>query len=131
MKQGKAIYNLLSSASAVTDIVANRIYPLRVPDKTAFPCITYQTISNVPYNSKSGFTSYQSRVQVNVFENDYNNAFILSDAIKTALADKVGTFGGVVVQGTKFLNQIDQEEDFADGFGLVHFILDFNITYNE
>ena len=131
MKQGKAIYNLLSSASAVTDIVANRIYPLRVPDKTTFPCITYQTISNVPYNSKSGFTSYQSRVQVNVFENDYNNAFILSDAIKTALADKVGTFGSVVVQGTKLLNQIDQEEDFADGFGLVHFILEFSITCNE
>ena len=70
-------------------------------------------------------------MQVNVFENDYNNAFILSDAIKTALADKVGTFGSVVVQGTKFLNQIDEEEDFADGFGLVHFILEFSITYNE
>lgn len=132
MNHGKAIYNILNSSSNVTNLVSSRIYPLRVPQNTSFPCITYQTISNVPINTKSGFKTYQARTQVNAFANNYSSCHEVASAVRGALSDVIyGTYGDVVVQTIKLVNQIDQEEDFADAEGIVHFIMDFIITYNE
>lgn len=131
MIQGKLIKSVLSSVTAITDLVGTRIVPLRVPEKTEYPIITYQTISNVPYNSKSGFSNYKARMQVNVFETDYKKGVTLSTLVVDALADLApSTYGGVVASGSKLISQTDQEEDYADGSGLVHFVLEFFIDYN-
>lgn len=131
MNHGKAIYSILNGNSSIDSIVDGRIYQIRVPQKAIFPCITYQTISNVPQNSKSGFKIYISRVQIDVFSATYKGCVELSSLIKDTLADlPYGTYGGVVIHASKLTNQTDQSEDFADGDGLFHFILEFFITYN-
>ena len=52
MTVGKAIYNILSNTTAVTDIVSTKIYPEIAPQNESQPYIVYSVVSNSPSNTK-------------------------------------------------------------------------------
>jgi hypothetical protein len=128
MEAGKAIYNILSNAAGVTAITTS-IYGNEAKQGIDFPCVVYNTISDVGVNSKSGMAAINSRVQVSCFAEKYEDANSLAIAVRATLADKAkGTYGGVNVQVIKF----DSSNDLTDsaGFDGVHHIsLDFFIYY--
>lgn len=128
MEAGKAIYNILSNAAGVTALTTS-IYGNEAKQGIDFPCIVYNTISDVGLNSKSGMAAITSRVQVSCFAEKYEDANALAIAVRSALADKAkGSYGGVSVQVIKF----DSANDLTDtaGFDGVHHIsLDFFIYY--
>lgn len=130
MEAGKAIYNILSNASAVTTITP-RIYGNEARQGVVFPAITYNIVSNVPFNTKSGIGAYKSRVQVSCFAETYDGANALAIVVRNALADKaLGSYGGVICQSIK----LDNTQDFTDsaGFdGVYHISLDFLIHYSN
>lgn len=132
MNHGIAIKTKILADTSITSIIGARLYPLRVPELSPFPCLTYQTVSNVPYNSKTNFKGYKARVQINVFTNTYKSCVDLSKLIVDCLADvKSETIGTLFVHSIRLENTNDQEEDFANGDGLVHNILEFFIDYNR
>jgi hypothetical protein len=130
MEAGKAIYSILSGDSNVTTITA-LIYGNEARQGITIPCIVYNTISDTPLNTKSGFNALVSRVQVSCFAETYEAVNALAIVVRNSLADKaLGTYGGVVVQNIKFESSQDFTES-AGNDGVFHVSLDFMVHYNR
>ncbi len=79
----------IAAATVVTDLIDDRIIPLRALPKTTIPLIAYQTdTSNYDknYNGPSGFSSHE--VTVACVGNDYDEAEQLGNAVVTLLSLK-------------------------------------------
>jgi len=121
----KAVYNILSSASAITDIVSTRIYPRNAPQNTAFPCIVYQVQSAAPTDSKDVPSDLDDvRVQIDCWAKStaskagYDQAEELQEAVRTAIDGITpGTYGTVEVSGIKFLNENDLLSEELEVYG--------------
>lgn len=82
------IYALLRANAAVTDIVADRIYPVIAPQGGAAPYIVYTRISSAPNADLSGATDAENhRVQVDVYADTFADVHALADAAQVALND--------------------------------------------
>jgi hypothetical protein len=77
---GETLYTLLGP------LVGNRIYPMIVPEteQNAPPYIVWQVISSQSQNTLEGPTGHEwLRVQIDVYDSDYDNCVQLShDAVK-------------------------------------------------
>lgn len=78
------IYSVLSSATAITDIVGSRIYPLVLPTDPTLPAITYSTVASVsnPTMTTRGLT--RSRIQIDCWtegDSAYLSGCTLRDAV--------------------------------------------------
>lgn len=126
-----AIYNILSNNSALTAVVSTRINPLRLPQETSFPAITYQTISVVPHPSKSGPSKSDfARVQINSFGTTYQSAVQVADLVRTALQVATpGVFNSVSVQTIYYDGEAHLSEDYAGFAGIYHIASDYIINY--
>ena len=62
------IYSRLSGYAALTAIVGTRICPIRLPQNTSFPAVTFQIISaNRPSAFSSDTGDVQYRIQVDIY----------------------------------------------------------------
>jgi hypothetical protein len=96
MNIAAALNKYLLAQSTVTALVGTRIYPLVSPVDCEYPLIVYQEISDVPYHAMGQDASiYSPRFQVSVYAQTYLSAKTVSAAVKTALRDATGTWGGV------------------------------------
>lgn len=135
----ESIYNILSNNAAVSAIVGTRIYPMRLPINTAYPAITYQLVSDVPENSKTGRAIYyNARVQVNCFARDITGksgvkgAQELQRAVLSALERITpGVYGGILVINSTHLGTMQRLDDFGDYDGVNFFIVEFNICHGS
>lgn len=125
MNYGKAIFNILSNDSNVTNIVSGRIYPTRAFNNAALPYVVYSQISNEPQNEKGRAATVDiATYQVSCFAKDYSQAVDLADAVRKALEKQSGTFNGVdvediVVEGSN--------EVFDEDQGVHHIPIDFGL----
>jgi hypothetical protein len=86
MSASTIIYGILSSSAAVTGVVGTRIYPQQMPQTTAFPALTFTTISTVPNNTKSGVSTMdQLRIQVTMVANLQSTIDDIGTKVRTAL----------------------------------------------
>lgn len=133
----EAIYNILSNTAGVTAIVSTRIYPVRLPLDTDYPAVTFQLVSSIPENHKTGRANYfNSRIQVNCFAVDTSTAsgnqksIDLAVAVKAALERKTpGTYGGIGVKNITLLNEFDLTDDSSDYEGVFYRVLEFNMCH--
>lgn len=133
MKAINAVYNILSNNSALTAVVSTRINPLRIPQESAFPAISYQLVSVIPHPSKSGSSQSDfARVQINSFGTTYQSAVQVSDLVRSAMQVSLpSTFNGVVIQSCEFDGEVHMTDDNADFAGVYHIAQDFIINYNR
>ena len=83
---GVAIYSILKNDSAVAALVGVKIYPMQTKEGDSAPYITYQTISNVPSNTKQTASLLDRyRVQVSCFSKVYEDAIFLAKLVRNAL----------------------------------------------
>ena len=54
MEIGKAIYNILSTTTNISDLVGTRIFPNVAPQTTTFPFIIYDVNGVQPNDTKDG-----------------------------------------------------------------------------
>jgi len=131
MKSLKAVYNILTSNTALNTAVSGRISPLRLPQATSFPAISYYQVSLVPYNTKSGYSKSDfARVQVNIFGLTIASCIDISDKVRTAMEINPGTFNGVYVHQAKFDNEVLLSDDSAGEEGIFHIAQDYIIHLN-
>lgn len=129
MESGKIVYSILSADSNVTAITDN-IYGNEARQGITLPCVVYEIISNVPFNSKSGMRAFQSRVQCSCYSESYDGANALAIAVRNSLADKpMGTYGTYLTQGISFEGSQDFRDE-AGQDGVYHVALDFLIYFN-
>tara|TARA_R100001443_G_scaffold85795_2_gene92511 strand:+ start:226 stop:618 length:393 start_codon:yes stop_codon:yes gene_type:complete len=103
---GKAIYNILSNTSAVTDIVSTKIYPEIAPQNESQPYIVYSVVSNNPTDTKEDNGNVdEASIEVYCFNTKYTTAIDLGVAVRAALERRNGTFGGVKIQSINYTNE--------------------------
>ena len=103
---GKAIYNILSNVTAVTDIVSTKIYPEIAPQNESQPYLVYSVVSNSPTDTKEENGNVdEATIEVYCFNTNYSTAIDLGVAVRAALERKNGTYGGVQIQSINYTNE--------------------------
>lgn len=119
---GKAIYNILSNNTNLTERVDTKIYPLVADNGTTFPFIVYKRLNVVPATSKDKFIySELSTVQVVIASDNYNDSIEIAELVQSALQGQKGIFDGIKINNIEY---VDASEDFIDDTFIQ------NITFN-
>ncbi len=110
----------LKSMTAVTDIVGQHIYPIKIRQGVSLPYITFQQISDPPVNASKGATPTSAmRMQVNCFEDTYDKAHTLAAAVRgdEAVVSPTGISGWIDGSGEVWHldNELDSADDVRDG----------------
>lgn len=112
----EAIKALLSGDSGVTNIVGTRIYPIRAPDNSLLPMITYQRVSNIKEHcvskEKASFTDTVFQIDCWVKQSDTIGVLRnLASAVRNVLDDYRGVTSGIDIQAILSDNEFDQPWD--------------------
>ena len=132
MKSLNAVYNILSTNTALNAQVNGRINPLRIAKNSELPAISYFQVSLIPKNTKSGYSKTDfARVQINIFGLTIQSCNAVSELVRTAMEINPGTFGGVYVHQAQFDNEVPLSDDSAGEEGIYHVAQDYIINYNR
>jgi len=130
----KIAYNILSNYSALTALVSTRINPLRIPQESAFPAISYNLVSVIasPTNTSHSRTDF-ARVQVNSFGITFASATAVAEKVRAAFeaATLPGTFNTVKCQAIEFDSEVQLTDDEAGFAGIYQISQDFIINYTR
>lgn len=100
MSQLTALYNILSGATAITDVVSTRIYPIFPPQRAAFPLLVFTTNTPSVVDHKSGTAAVDEvEIQVDTYTKTALDGETLQAAVRSALDGYTGTTGGVNIIG--------------------------------
>lgn len=130
----EGLYTKLSGTTAVSDIVAARIYPLLVPQGGTLPAIVYQRISGEHEHSHDGISGLATaRFQITSIAATYTAAKALAEQVRIALDCKTGTWGTTDVQSSFLTNDTDAAYEPLPGSatGTVGISADYEFGYAE
>tara|TARA_R110000803_G_C11930637_1_gene315403 strand:+ start:743 stop:1132 length:390 start_codon:yes stop_codon:yes gene_type:complete len=113
MNEGKAIYSILTTDSAVSAIVSSRVYPQIAAQGAAFPFVVYVINDITPSDTKSGVSTLDEvRYEILAISENYAEAADLNEKIRTALDRYTGTVAGVVINSIQF-TELETDYDTA------------------
>lgn len=115
-----ALRDALANHPEVAPLVADRIYPRRLPEGWMAPAITYFRVSSSPVLSQEGVSLDNPRIQIDCWANDPDTAEELSIAVRHALA---GRWPTSMAQSAIPIS--DQNVDDPDTL-IHHWILEFS-----
>lgn len=128
----KIAYNILSNYGELTSLVSTRINPLRIPQESAFPAISYNLVSVItsPTNTSHSRTDF-ARVQVNSFGVTFSDAINVAAQVRAAFeaATYPGIFNGVLCQAVEIDSEMHMTDDEAGFAGIYQVSQDFIINY--
>lgn len=90
MSPGEAVKLVLAADSRVTDRVAQRIFPVRIPEGVVtWPVVVYTVISQVPQDTfeSDGGVFTESRVQIDCYARQYLDSDLLAEAVEDVLLE--------------------------------------------
>jgi hypothetical protein len=103
MNYGKAVFNILSSFSDVTNEVGNRISPVRSFNEDQYPYLVYSITSNDPQPVKSKQTPVDiPTIQIDVFAVTHEKAASISEKIRNNLDKFSGDVQGIQIADVVF-----------------------------
>ena len=129
MEIGKAIYNILSTTTNISNLVGTRIFPNVAPQTTTFPFIIYDVNGVQPNDTKEGVSTLDTNdVMISCYSETYSEASRLAQYIRIAM-DRIneGTYGGEQIQSSQFQSYNDIFDDTSDDAGIYRKALDFQI----
>jgi hypothetical protein len=92
-----SLYDYLTGQTSISSVVSTRVYPLKRPQGTALPAITYKVISKIFSHRLSGSDgTARARVQISCFSRNYLQALEMAEALRLCLdgySTKIGDFG--------------------------------------
>lgn len=111
----EGLTSLLLASNQLQQLVGDRIYPVLVPESSPYPCISYQTISEVSDNTSDGPSGYvDRRIQVDAWGKSYPDVRHAQDAVRQAIEGFSGTLSdGTVVMSVRSVNSFDGFESDA------------------
>lgn len=128
----KIAYNILSNYSALTALVSTRINPLRIPQESAFPAISYNLVSVIasPTNTSHSRTDF-ARVQVNSFGTTFASATAVAEKVRAAFEapSYPNIFNDYYCQAIEFDGEVHLTDDEAGFAGIYQVSQDFIINY--
>ena len=94
------LHSLLSADSTLSELVGTRIYPVFVPESTAFPCLSYQVVSGSSDVALDDTVVREKRIQFDAWAQTYG----VSKQIESALAEILEGYSGTLEDGTTILD---------------------------
>lgn len=81
------LYNTLKNDTDITDLVDDRIFPIVIPEKTDYPCISYQSISDRDITTMNNDlpTLNFKRLQINIWSKSYLECKDLESKVRNAI----------------------------------------------
>ena len=134
MSANKITYNILSTNAALTALISTRLNPVRIPQGSSFPAVSYNLVSEVPNPTKSGHSRTEfARVQVNAYGNTLASAEAVASAIRTAFEAVTlpGTFNGIKCQTIEYDGENQTADDQAAFAGLYQISQDYLINFTR
>jgi len=114
--------DVVARLEAAVPLVANRIYPLLLPQSPTFPAVVYLRVSGLRVQSHDGDSALQHpRFQFSCWAETYTEALAVAEQVRTALQG--ATTAGVGIYETA--------HDFYDAeTGWYHIPVDITIWHN-
>lgn len=134
MSANKIVYNILSNNVALTALISTRLNPVRIPQESLFPAVSYHIISEVPSPTKSGHSRTEfARVQVNAYGTTLASAESVASAIRTAFEAVTlpNTFNSVKCQTIEYDGENQTADDTANFAGLYQVSQDYIINFTR
>ena len=119
------IYKILTEATGVNAIVGLNVFPIIADQKTQTPFIVYE-LEELPRYSKG--SDYEYLITVNGVEETPTKAFILSDAIKTAMENANEVFK---YEGAQTHYQNEKELIIKQRYKIKYFLTPETVTPPE
>lgn len=107
------------------DLVGERIYILKLPQKPTLPAITYYRVSNLRHHDID--VSYP-RFQFDSWASTYEEVRNVANEIRRALQREKGLWNGIKVIQVVYLNEVEMYENDTE---IYHIATDFQILYRE
>lgn len=107
---GKAVYAILTGDATVSGLVSTRVYPVRAPQDVSYPYVVYTPTNTTPTDTKDGVSPLDViGVQVDVYDDNYDDMVTLAGAIRNALDRYSGTAGGQAVQRIRLVSEVSDQ----------------------
>ena len=130
MAIGKAIYNILSNDSAVSNSVGDRIFPNRIQIDNRMPCIVYQVVTTQPSNTKNSKSNLDViSVDITAFGETYDKTNRLASDIRRAMDYQFTdtTQSGIKIQHISFQGLSDEYDESFGDHGIHYIVMEFEI----
>lgn len=125
----KALFSRLDNNSAVSALVASRIYPEKIPQSPTYPLIRYSVRDvDQPRAMGSDPAMATKSIQVDCYDSTYTGVKDLADKVRQALQRWSGVTASVTVQGSFLISEIDIFEEEIESYGVS---MDFDITFDR
>lgn len=128
----KIVYSILSNAAGVTSLVGTRLNPVRIPQESLFPAISYNVVSIVANPTNSGHSRTEfARVQVNTYATSFADVVELSSQVRVAF-DSAATpeiYNTAYVQVIEYDGENHTADDQAAFAGLYQISQDYLLNY--
>lgn len=122
-----AIINIIKTSAALDALLGDRIYPVLIPQGTAYPAMVVATSGLIPYDTKSGksdFDSYQ--VQIDILSEKYTEMATLHRLCNLAMDRAApGVYNAVNVSGIRKVGVRDLP--WEQEIGLYRVSIDYQI----
>jgi len=129
MRLEEAVYAYLISEPAVHAKIAERLYPLLLPQKCILPAVAYTLVSvdRTPALQKdTGYT--RAVLQYSCHAKSYREAVMVAHLLKNALQDFSGNMNGLMIGAVLVVSEMADYEPKTDTY-LAH--IEFEFHFNE
>jgi hypothetical protein len=125
----EGVSDYLEGSTGIHDKIADRIYPIKLPQNPIYPALTYRVISGLEHHNID--VAYP-RFQFSCWGEKYSDAKELAGEVKSAFQRMNvpigGTSGFAIVQGV-FLNETDMAYDIdTELYGIA---VDIRLIYRK
>jgi hypothetical protein len=120
----------LATAGGPGELIAQRMYPLLLPDKPTLPAATYQGISRVEEQTNDGPTGF---ITVRLQIDSWGATHVAATALAVAFEALLNGFSGPLPDGANVQNAwLDNQSDyFEQGTRLYRVQQDWMIQFSE
>jgi len=127
------LYQRLTSQTAVSSLIGNKVFPMIAPTGTALPLVVYQRVSVQREQSLMGPIGVPViTIQLTSYDTSYTSVKSIARAVRLAVDGWTGTTAGVTIQRTALQSESDNVEMPADDQMLPYYSVqqtfDFRIT---
>ena len=129
MTMENALYSRLSGHAGLSALVGVRVYPLRLPQDTTLPAVTYTRVGTRRLRAMGSDPGLaRARFQVAAWAATFAAGRDAGEQIRAALQRWRGTLEGVVVQDSFFETEVDVYEPDTETYQRT---LNFEIIHEE
>jgi hypothetical protein len=119
--------------SSVVTLCSGRVHPIRVPQNSQVPVVTYQRVTAMRESAMSADPGYvHARFRVTMLDTTYSGVRAVASQVRSALQRWRTSTGTPEVEDTFFLMETDQETDRdASDRGVWSVVHDYMVHHRE